>query len=260
MTSPTIRVVGLEKRFKLQTVLDGISFEVHRGQVFGYLGPNGAGKSTTVKILCGMLAADRGTLEVCGLDVVREPLEVKRRIGYVPENASFYEGLTVYETLQLTGRLHDMDEACLAARIPALLDAFDLGSRLRSRVASLSKGMRQKLVLSSALLHDPELLFLDEPLSGLDVSSTIFVKELIRVLADAGKTIFYCSHMMDVVERVCDRLLILDAGRIVAEGTFEELAARSDETQLESIFAQFTGADDGRERATSVLEAMRADG
>ncbi len=258
-TAPSLRLVDVQKRFALRDVLDGISFDVFPGQVFGYLGPNGAGKSTTVKILIGLLAADGGRAEVCGLDVAKHPLDVRRRIGYVPESAVLYDTLTVFETLQLVGRLHDLDDALIEARMVALLDAFDLGSRMRSRVGGLSKGMRQKLMLCGALLHDPDVLFLDEPLSGLDVSATMFVKEVIRALADSGKTIFYCSHMMDVVERVCDRIVILADGKLVADGTFEEIAALSDETQLEKIFAQITGADDGSERAARVLDALAVD-
>ena len=248
---------GLTKTFGVAEVLKGIDLEVAPGQVFGYLGPNGAGKSTTVKILIGMLGGFGGEARVAGVDVRRDPVEVKRRIGYVPENASLYEPLTVIETLQLTGRLHDLPEELIDRRIPGLLDGFGLGARGPSRIASLSKGMRQKVLLCAALLHDPQILFLDEPLSGLDVASTILVKELIRGLADEGRTIFYCSHMMDVVERVCDRIVILHEGRVVADGSFEELASRSDERHLEGIFAQLTGGGDGAERAAAIRAALR---
>lgn len=256
MTEPVVRVRGLVKAFGHLRVLDGIDLDVHAGEVFGYLGPNGAGKSTTVKVLAGMLTPFVGEARVCGVDVRQDPTEVKRRIGYVPENARLYDVLTAREYLELIGGLHHMPEALMRARVEGLMEAFELTARLDTRLGGLSKGMRQKVLISGGLLHDPKLLFLDEPLAGLDVSSTLMVKELLSALAGRGRTIFYCSHVMDVVERVCDRIVILSGGHIVADGSFEELAARSGEAHLESIFAELTGGDDGRARAAQVLEVL----
>jgi len=254
--NPSVRLEGLSKSFGQYEVLSGIDLDVERGQVFGYLGPNGAGKSTTVRILAGMLGGFGGEANVLGFNVRKDPIEVKRRIGYIPENAALYESLTVFEVLQLVGRLHDISEADIARRGPVMLEAFGLEARRSSRISTLSKGMRQKVLITAGLLHDPELIFLDEPLSGLDVASTILVKDLIRSLAERGKTIFYCSHMMDVVERVCDRIVILGGGKIVADGTFEELAARSEEQHLEAIFAELTGGSDSKEAVGRILSAL----
>jgi ABC-2 type transport system ATP-binding protein len=255
---PAIRLRGLTKSYANQRVLDEVELEVEAGCVFGYIGPNGAGKSTTVRILTGMLTPFEGEASVLGLDVRRDPLGVKRRVGYVPENANLYESLTVGEHLAIAGNLQGLGERTLRRRIPALLEAFELAPRSASRLGSLSKGMRQKLLFCAALLHDPRVLFLDEPLNGLDVASTIFVKELLRALADRGRTIFYCSHVMDVVERVCDRIVVLKAGRVVADGSFEELQARSEERHLEAIFAQLTGSGDDPRRVQLVVEALES--
>ncbi len=243
-TSDAIVLEGLGRSFGNKRVLQGIDLRVPQGQVFGYLGPNGAGKSTTVRILVGMLGGFEGRAVVAGHDVAREPKRVKQRIGYVPENATLYESLTVFEHLLLVGRLFGLDDDLITARGGAFLDAFDLTARLHSRIGSLSKGMRQKVVISSAMLHDPEILFLDEPLSGLDVHSTVLIKTLIRSLADTGRTIFYCSHMMDVVERVCDRIVILHGGAIAADGDVRR-APRAEPGRRDAR-ARVLGADAGR--------------
>jgi ABC-2 type transport system ATP-binding protein len=258
MSAASVVLRDLRKSFHSREVLAGIDLEVAPGTVFGYLGPNGAGKTTTVKILTGMLKSFGGEAQVGGLDVRADPVAVKRIIGYVPENASLYDALEVRELLLLVGRLHDMEDTLTLERAHAMTAALGLEDRFGSRIASLSKGMRQKVLLCAGLLHDPQVLFLDEPLSGLDVASTILIKELIRALADRGKTIFYCSHMMDVVERVCDRMVILHQGNIVADGSFEELAARSEGSQLETIFSQLTGGTDARESVQAILGALQA--
>lgn len=256
---PAVILRGIQKSYGAASVLSELDLEVPRGMVFGYLGANGAGKSTTVRLLMGMDASFRGQAEVCGIDVRQDPMEVKRRVGYVPENAELYEVLTVAEHLNLVGNLFGIPDDVLGRRARSLAQAFDLGERYHVRIGALSKGMRQKVLFAAALLHRPEVLFLDEPLTGLDVASTMMVKELLRQLADGGTTIFYCSHMMDVVERVCDRIAILADGRIAVDGTFEELQAKSGEAQLESIFAQLTGAADGSSKAARVLDAMQQD-
>lgn len=251
--TPAIVCRGLVKSYPGHEVLRGIDFEIPRGTVFGYIGPNGAGKTTTVRILAGIDDDYEGEVYVAGLNVGLVPREVKARIGLVPESAHLYEGLTIYEHLQLIGRLHAMDEAAIETRAFDLLEIFELQSRAHNRLATCSKGMKQKVMFCSALLPDPEVLFLDEPLSGLDVESTIFVKGLIRAWADSGRTVMYCSHMMDVVERVCDRIVILDDGGIVADGSFAELAARSDEASLEGLFREVTGSESPEGRIEALL-------
>jgi len=258
MGEVAIELTGLRKSFGSRTVLDGIDLAVERGTILGYIGPNGAGKSTTVKILCGLMPEFAGEVRVLGLDPRADPVAVKRRIGYVPENALLFEQLTVAEFLLLTGRLHGLEDGLLKRRAERFLEPFELADRLGARISTLSKGMRQKVLLTSALLHDPELVVLDEPLSGLDVNATILVKELIRALAKAGKTVFYCSHVMDVVERVCDRIAILDGGKLVALGTFEELQRAQGGGSLERIFAQLTSEGGQAEKALALLEALRA--
>jgi len=255
-----IELAGLRKAYGGRVVLDGIDLAVERGAILGYIGPNGAGKSTTVKILCGLLPSFEGEARVLGLDPRADPLAVKRKIGYVPENAALYELLTVAEFLLLVGRLHALDDELVKRRSAVFLEVFELADRLGARIQTLSKGMRQKVLLTSALLHDPEVVFLDEPLSGLDVNATILVKEVIRELAAAGKTVFYCSHVMDVVERVCDRIAILDGGKLVALGSFEELQRAQGGGSLEHIFAQLTSEGGQAEKAQALLEALRTTG
>ncbi len=240
-----MRISGLRHRYTSKEVLGGIDLELGAGLVFGYIGPNGAGKSTTVKILTGLLGGFSGEVEVCGFDVRRDPLAVKARIGYVPENAILYEQLTVEEFLELVGRLHQLPDELRRQRAEEILEGFELASRLGSRIGALSKGMRQKLLITSALLHDPRVLFLDEPLTGLDVESARLVKDLIRGLADRGRAIFYCSHNMDVVERVCDRIAIISDGRIVADGSYDELSEAGKRGTLEKVFSVLTRGDDG---------------
>ena len=260
-STPMVRIRDLRHRYGSKDVLSGIDLELGEGLVFGYIGPNGAGKSTTVKILTGLLSGFRGTVEVCGYNVAVEPIEVKSRIGYVPENAHLYEQLTIGEFLELVGRLHRMPDALARDRALGILTGFELASRLDSRIQTLSKGMRQKVLITAALLPDPPLIFLDEPLSGLDVDASRLVKELIRALADRGRTIFYCSHNMDVVEQVCDRIVILREGQVVADGTYEELSKESERGSLESVFALLTrGEDADREvetRVETIVSALR---
>ncbi len=254
---PAIEIRGLSKTFQSTTVLDAIDLVVEPGCVFGYIGPNGAGKSTTVKILVGMLAHTEGEVRVAGIDVAERPQEVKRHIGYVPENAVLYDSLTPFEHLRLVGRLRGMADAEIDARGEAILECFGIAARRHARIGALSKGMRQKLMITSALLHDPDILFLDEPLSGLDVYSTVLIKELIAALAKSGCTVFYCSHMMDVVERVCDRIAILSGGRIVANGSFAELLETSRARgTLERIFLELTGGGEAQKTAEAILDAL----
>ena len=241
---PIVRIAELRHRYTSTEVLAGIDLELAAGLVFGYIGPNGAGKSTTVKILTGLLGGFRGRVEVCGHDVAQNPLAVKSRIGYVPENAILYEQLTIREFLELVGRLHRLPPDLLDERAHGILTGFELATRIDSRIQSLSKGMRQKVLITAALIHDPPLLFLDEPLSGLDVDAARLVKELIRALADRGRTIFYCSHNMDVVERVCDRIAIIQNGSIVADGTYDELSEAGERGTLENVFALLTRGED----------------
>jgi ABC-2 type transport system ATP-binding protein len=255
VTAPSIEVEDLRHAFG-RPVLEGITFSIQPGQVVGYLGPNGAGKSTTIKVLTGMLAPDGGRVRVLGRDPQKEPLEVRARIGYVPESGALFETLTPDEYLGVVGRLHGLADAVVADRVDRMLSAFDLRGRRRSRMTSFSKGMKQKVAIASALLHDPEIVFLDEPLNGLDANATVVVKEVVRGLAARGRTVFYSSHLLDVVERVCDRVLILDHGRIVADGSAADLRASAGDASLEAVFSRLTAGDEVRERARELLDAL----
>jgi ABC-2 type transport system ATP-binding protein len=237
---PIIRIRGLSKTFGTKEVLQNIDLEVDPGHILGYIGPNGAGKTTTVKILIGMLASFKGTVEVCGFNVKLSPLEVKRRTGYVPETAALYDTLSAMEFLRFVGRLHGMAEEEAARRAQAMLDLFELAAVRNRRLATFSKGMRQKVLITAALIHDPDLIIMDEPLSGLDANTAVVVKEILAGLARQGKTVFYCSHVMDVVERICDRIVILSEGKIIADGSFEALKEMSKASSLEKLFTRLT--------------------
>lgn len=256
MTRASITASGIAKRFGDKVVLDGVDVRVEPGSIFGYIGPNGAGKTTTAKILLGMLPDFEGEVRVAGFDPRVEPVEVKRRVGYLPETAIVYEALTVAEFLLMLGRLHELADDVIRRRAEAFLDVLELRDRLGSRLITLSKGMRQKVLLTASVLHEPEILFVDEPLSGLDVASAILVREFFRRYADAGRAVFYCSHVMDVVERVCDKIAILSGGKIAAEGSFAELSARLQESSLEAVFGKVNQARDPATAASRMLEAL----
>ncbi|MFN0055640.1 MAG: ABC transporter ATP-binding protein [Planctomycetales bacterium] len=252
-----IRACQLGKRYGDKLALEGVSFEIAAGEVCGYLGPNGAGKSTTVKILTGTLAPTSGQASIGGFDVVTQPLEVKRRIGYVPETGAVYQTLSVEEYLALVGALHHLGPAEIADRGNRMLSLFGIAAAAQQRIDTLSKGMRQKVVIISALLHDPDVLLFDEPLSGLDANAALTIKDLVRGLADQGKAILYCSHVLDVVERLCDRVIILHEGRIVADGAPLDLMAGSQRQSLEHVFRELTSNQDQQQVGAALLDAVR---
>ncbi len=239
-------------------VLHRISFVLKRGEIVGLLGPNGAGKTTTLKIIAGILAPASGTVSVCGFPVPEQAVSVKQRIGYVPETAAVFESLTGQEFLELCGRLHDVEEAVLQARIANILETFGLSSDRVSLLDTYSKGMRQKILIAAALLHNPELVLLDEPLSGLDVNAAILIKDLLAALAREGKTILYSSHVLDVVEKICDRVLIIDRGNLIADGTPENLKASAQQSTLEDVFRKLTGAGSAESGVSRIVAALRS--
>ena len=253
---PVISIQHLFKSYGDKPVLKDINLDVFPGQVIGYIGPNGAGKSTTVKILCGLLTDYEGDVKVKGLDLKTQTLEVKKRIGYVPESAELYDVLTPNEFLNFMGALYGLDQSVCSERISRMLHAFGLTANADQRMDSFSKGMRQKVLIASGLLHNPDVIILDEPLSGLDANSVIIIKELISKLAQEGKSIFYCSHMMDVVEKVSDRIVLIDEGRIIANGTIEELKLREGDSSLEQIFSNLTGKEGNRAAADELVRAL----
>jgi ABC-2 type transport system ATP-binding protein len=253
---PVISIKNLCKSYGNKPVLKDINLEVYSGQVIGYIGPNGAGKSTTVKILCGLLTDYEGEVSVKGFDVKKDTLEVKKVIGYVPEMAELYDVLTPKEFLSFMGALYGINEQVCSERIQKIMSAFGLAVNIDQRMDSFSKGMKQKVLIASGLLHNPDVIILDEPLSGLDANSVIIIKEMISRLARDGKTIFYCSHMMDVVEKVSDRIVLIDEGRIIADGSFEELKLQQGNKSLEQIFANLTSKDSLSTTADELIKAL----
>ena len=244
----------VSKSFDGHVALDGLTLAVRPGEVLGLLGPNGAGKTTAVRILCGVLAPDSGRALVDGHDLATEPLQARRRLAFVPEGAPLYANLSPRQHLHLVGRLHGMEETELRGESARLLMRLELGDRIDDPVGGFSRGMRQKTALACAILPRPALLVLDEPLSGLDAPTTAVVKELLRAWARRGGAVLYTSHLLDVVERVCDRMAILATGQLVAEGTLNELRTRSGtDGTLEEVFRAVTHADDPRARAEAVL-------
>lgn len=256
MTQTSIRISGLRKSFgkgnNQKEVLKGIDLEIESGKIIGYIGPNGAGKSTTVKILCGILTSFTGDIEVMGIPLRGNDLSVKSKIGYVPENGALYEALTPNEYLNLVGTLFNMSQDLITERSTSLLKYFEMDKHADQRMDTFSKGMKQKILIIAGLINNPDILFLDEPLSGLDANSVILVKDMLTRLAQQGKTIFYSSHLMDVVEKISDRIILIDDGKVIADGTFEELQKDS-KVSLEQLFARLTNGDN-KVSETSVLD------
>lgn len=236
---PMITIRNLSKSYGEKQVLNDINLDIFPGQIIGYIGPNGAGKSTTVKILTGLITDYAGEVTVAGRGLREHVMETKSITGYVPESAELYDLLTPKEYLSFIGKLHHLPDEIITERSERMMMEFGLGENLNQRMDSFSKGMRQKVLLISGLIHDPQIIILDEPLSGLDANAVIMVKELLQKLKLSGKTIFYCSHMMDVVEKVSDRIVLINGGKIVADGTFAELRG-ADNFSLEQIFSRLT--------------------
>lgn len=251
-----IETENLSRGYGGRIALHGLNLRVAAGEILGFLGPNGAGKSTTVKILTGMIKPDGGRATVAGFDVVAEPLEVKKRIGYVPESAALYESLSAREYLELVASLYHLPRASAAHRIEEMLSRFELSQAIDQRLSEFSKGMKQKVLIASALMHRPDVLFLDEPLTGLDANAALVVKELIRGLASQGRTIFFCSHVLEVVERVCTRIVIINQGQVIAEGTAHDIAAAAGASTLEQAFVSLTGTRDAVQVSHDLLKAL----
>ena len=235
---------GLGKRYGNKIALSDLNLRVEPGEILGFLGPNGAGKSTTVKILTGLMPAGAGRAVVAGYDIADAPLEVKKRIGYVPEQPALYDSLTADEYLDVVGCLYHLEPAASKTRREELLDLFDLSTAKHQRLKEFSKGMRQKVVIASALIHRPDVLILDEPLDGLDANTALVMKELLRKLAAQGKTIMFSSHILEVVERICTRIFIIDKGRYVTDGTAEKIRQETGTATLDAAFGKLTGVRD----------------
>ena len=253
-----LEICGLTKRFNGIPAVEDVSFTLQPGEILGYVGPNGAGKSTTVKMIIGLVEPSEGQVRFQGRSVIEDLPGFQSRIGYVPEEPHLYPHLSGREYLQLVGRLRGLPRNVLEPKIDEFLSLFSLWDDRHCAVSAYSKGMRQKILLSAALLHNPEMLILDEPLSGLDVTTALVLRELLEGLAALGRMILYSSHVLDVLEEVCSQVLILCKGRVVAHDSIEHLRESMHESSLEGIFGQLTREHDHRAVAENILEVMQA--
>ena len=247
---------SLTKTYSTIPALENVSFTITPGQVLGYLGPNGSGKSTTVKIITGLLEPSAGSVFFNGANIKNDLAEYKRIVGYVPEEANLYPFLTGLEYLELIGRLRGMKGGTIRRRTEETLEIFSMTPHRHSTIGTYSKGMRQRILLIAALMHNPELIVFDEPLSGLDVTSALIFRELIKALSRAGKAIFYCSHVLEVVERVCSHIIILQNGKQLAYGTVEDLKTFQQMPSLEAAFAHLVQERDAPAAAAALVEAV----
>jgi ABC-2 type transport system ATP-binding protein len=246
-----IETRSLVKRYGDKIAVDNVSLQVQGGEVFGFLGPNGAGKTTTIKMIVGLLQPTSGTIHVAGVDVQAQPLIAKASCGYVPDTPNLYAKLTARELLRFVGDLYNLDRRQVVQRTEELLRVLDLTAAADDTVDSYSHGMQQKASLASALMHDPRVLVLDEPTVGLDPKSARLIKDLLRQMADRGAAVFLSTHILEIAERMCDRIGIINKGQLVAVGTMTELRSlgKAGEVSLEDIFLALTGGAEEAEIA-----------
>ena len=252
-----LEVRELTKRYHGIPAVDGVSFTIKPGEVSGYLGPNGSGKTTTVKMLTGLLEPSRGHVFFDGQDIQRNLIEFRKRLGYVPEEPHLYPYMSGREYLQLVGRLRSIPQGVLDRKTDGLLDLFGLHRHRHSAISTYSKGMKQKVLIAAALLHNPDLLIFDEPLSGLDVTSMLVFRNVVKSLAREGKVILYSSHVLEVVEKVCSSVIILHQGRIMANDRVERLRDLMSLPSLEEIFKQLVLQEDTERIASDIVETIK---
>jgi ABC-2 type transport system ATP-binding protein len=253
-----LEIRDVTKRYGAITAVHRLSFSVQPGEVLGYLGPNGSGKSTTVKMLVGLMPPTSGTILFDGRDIQEDLVAYKAQVGYVPEEAHVFTYLTAPEYLRLCGRLRGLQGPALESKIDRFLRLFGLDADYHATLSAFSKGMRQKVLLSAALLHNPRLLILDEPVSGLDVSTALVLRTVVRALADDGRIVFYSSHELETVEKISTRVVILRSGHVVADDSASSLRALMQAPSLEDVFAQLAVVDDLDSVASALLETVRA--
>ena len=239
-----IRIVNLTKFYGKLAAVDHISLEVAQGEIFGFLGPNGAGKTTTIKMMAGLLQPTDGSILLHGYDIQKEPLKAKSITGFIPDRPFLYEKLTAMEFMRFVAELYDMHDS--SGRINDLLDLFGLPDWKEELIENFSHGMKQRLVMASALLHNPKVLVVDEPMVGLDPRGARLVKDIFKDLASKGVTVFMSTHTLEIAEQMCTRVAIINLGRIIAEGSVEDLGrmARMEDSHLEPIFLRLTGGDE----------------
>lgn len=262
MDESTITARSLSRQYGALVAVAGLDFDIRPGEIVGLVGPNGAGKTTLLRMLTASLPPSSGSAAICGFDVASQPVEVKRRIGFAPDGDAVFESLTGLEFLEMVATLHSVPSELAHERINRLVDLLDLGRPVLAEalLGTYSKGMRRKVTITSALLHNPPVVLLDEPLEGLDPTASLAFKALIRSLAGEGKTVIYSSHLLDVVERVCDRVIIMDHGRIVLDGAPDALIAARKSTTLEALFAQLTTPGSIEAKVADVARALGSGG
>lgn len=246
----------LVKRFHGVTAVHDVSFVVRPGEVMGYLGPNGSGKTTTLKMLTGLLEPSSGTVLFQGRDVADDLITFRSRLGYVPEEPQLYPFLSGREYLELVGRLRELPESLLEQKIPALLELLGLGGAADQSISSYSKGMKQKILISAALLHNPDVLIFDEPDSGLDVTTTLILRHLVHRLATEGKAVLYSSHVLEIVEKLCSSVIVLHKGKVVADAPVDELRSVVTSHSLEEVFSQLVLRDDPETTARDIAAVV----
>lgn len=249
-----LRAHRLSKHFSGVRVVKDVDFALRPGEIVGYLGPNGSGKTTTARMLAGLLEPSAGHVEYAGRDIRDDVVGFRRRLGYIPEEPYLYPFLSGREYLQLVGRLRELPEKLLAVKIAGFLELFGLSVAADQAIASYSKGMRQKIVISAALMHDPSVVLFDEPETGLDVTSTLMLRHLVRMLAARGKAILYSSHILEVVERVCDKVIVLHKGDVVANDSIVRLRTLLSQSSLEGVFSELVIRENPEQLAKDLAE------
>jgi ABC-2 type transport system ATP-binding protein len=240
----SIELIGLTRRYGPVTAVDHVDLEVRSGEIFGLLGPNGAGKSTMIKMIIGLLRPSEGTVKVLGMDVREQPIEVKRRIGVLPEELHLYERLTGEEYLTFTGRMYGLSEETVSTRVEQLLQTLEMAEASSRLIIDYSQGMKKKVALAAAIIHKPDVVFLDEPFNGVDVVSSRSIRNILDHLVGKGMTVFFSSHVMELVEKICTRVAILKKGKLIVSGTIEEIRKSlqiEGDQDLEEIFLQSIG-------------------
>jgi ABC-2 type transport system ATP-binding protein len=255
-SAPAIGISDLRKDYNGFLAVDGLNLTVPQSCFFGFLGPNGAGKTTTIRMLTGLAIPTSGTIRILGLPIPEQAFEIRRRIGIVPDDTLLFDHLTGFEYLQFVGRLYGLARAVAQERSQELLDLFELGSEPRKLVGEYSKGMRKRLAMSAALIHRPQLFLMDEPFEGVDAVGARLMKDILLQQVHSGATVFLTSHVLEVVERLCDRLAIINRGKIVLQGTLPELRAQAEEGagSLEDIFVRVIGAERANSETLSWLQ------
>lgn len=263
-SSPAVLTQGLTKDFETMRAVNNVNLNIARGLFYGFLGPNGAGKSTTIKMLTGLISPTAGKIEILGIDFSQNPLDVKRQIGVVPENLALFDRLTASEYLNFVGRMYGLERQQVAKRATELLEFMELSNETRKLIIDFSHGMKKKIALAGALIHSPKVLFLDEPFEGVDAVAAKTMKDVLQTMITHGATIFLTSHILDIVEKLCTNISIINRGTIVAQGSIEQLRAgvfanseglpansSGSKLTLEEIFVEIVGG--GREKSENLL-------